>query len=167
MQIDIGKQLAFELTDEQIDKMWAFPAVRSRMAYIALRNVLMDSHAGQSRDKFNTEIEWRDASKAMAEKTLAAMMEGRVREKGTTPRVGSMSPLLAECVRMAKAAILPMQKDSSQMQKWAESFGIELGDGKAVLIEAIKRYSAKPAVQKLAQKNIDAKAALVTDDLVL
>lgn len=167
MQIDIGKALAFDLSDEQLDKMMTFPAVRDRVLYIGFRNILMDSHAGQSRDKFKTEIEWRDASKAVAEKTLAAMLAGKVREKGSTPRQSSLSPLVAEAMRLAKTVILPKQKDSSQMQKWAESFGIELGDGKAVLIEAIKRYAAKPEVEKLAQKNLDAKAALTTDDLEL
>jgi hypothetical protein len=172
LNVDIGKALAFDITPEQLDTLLSHEAVKSRIMYIGLRNILMDSHAGQSRDKFDTELLWRNASKAVAEKTLAAMLEGRVREKSTGVRASSLSPVMAEAIRLAKSVILPKQKDEVQMAKWAEAFGLELGNGSkeakhSVLIEAIKRYAAKPMTQELAQKNVDAKAALIVDDLDL
>lgn len=167
LHIEIGKALSFDITDEQLATLRSHPAVAERMDSIALRNILMDSHAGQARDKFDSDLAWRDGSKAVAEKTLAAMLEGKVREKSTSPRASAMTPVMAEAVRLAKSVILPKQKDAAQMSKWAIAFSMELGDGKSVLIEAIKRYAAKPSTQELAQKNIDAKAALVVDDLDL
>lgn len=170
LNVDIGKALAFDITPEQIETLLSHDAVKSRILYIGLRNILMDSHAGQSRDKFDSDLAWRDGSKAVAEKTLTAMLAGVVREKSSTPRTSAMTPLMAEAVRLAKGVILPKQKDTVQMAKWAISFELECktdDERKAVLIEAIKRYAAKPSTQELAQKNIDAKAALIVDDLDL
>lgn len=78
MHVDIGKALAFDISSEQFDQMLSHEASRDRIMYIALRNILMDSHASVKRDDFETEVEWRNESKAMAERTLAGLLTGEV-----------------------------------------------------------------------------------------
>jgi hypothetical protein len=78
MQVDIGKALAFDITPEQIEQMLSHETSRDRILYIGLRNILMDSHASAKRDDFNSEVEWRNESKAIAERTLAGLLAGEV-----------------------------------------------------------------------------------------
>lgn len=78
MHVDIGKALAFDFTPEQIETMLSHQASKDRILYIGLRNILMDSHASVKRDDFETEVEWRNESKAMAERALAGLLTGEV-----------------------------------------------------------------------------------------
>ena len=166
LHVDIGKQLAFDLDDAAIAQLESHEAVRNHMRYIALRNILMDCHASCKKEDYpNDEVTWRNNSKAMAEKKLAAMLAGEIRSNSSGPRVSSLSPIDAEARKLAKAIILPKQKDAAQIEKWAKSFNMtELKD---ILAEAIKRYAAKPETIATATANVAAAKALVTDDIDL
>ena len=152
MQVDIGKQLAFELTDENIVALAHHRNVHDHVWYIGLRNILMDSHASCKREDYpDDEIGWRNASKAMAEKKLAAMMLGEIRSNSSGPRVSSKNPVEAEALRLARVVVYAAAKAKGQTDK-------------AIIQAAIAKYAAKPETIATATANVAAKAALTIDD---
>ena len=151
LHIDIGKQLGFDIDDETYAKLFAHANVRAHVDYIGLRNILMDSHAGCKREDFDTEIEWRNASKAMSEKKFAAMLIGEVRANSSGPRMSSKSPIESEALRLARVVVYAAAKAKGQTDK-------------AIIQAAIAKYAAKPETIATATANVAAKAALTVDD---
>lgn len=107
MQVDIGKALAFDITPEQIEQMLSHETSRDRILYIGLRNILMDSHASAKRDDFDTEVEWRNESKAIAERTLAGLLAGEVmRRNARAPKADDFTNFARKYV----LTLLPKEK---------------------------------------------------------
>jgi hypothetical protein len=155
MQVDIGKQLAFNLSDADIVALAQNRNVHDHVWYIGLRNILMDSHASCKKEDFpDDEIGWRNASKAMAEKKLAALMVGEVRSNSSGPRASSLSPIDAECRRLARVAVIAA----------AKAKGIT---DKDKIAAAIAKYAAKPETIATATANVEAAKALQSDDIDL
>ena len=151
LNVDIGKQIGFELSDENMAALSAHENVKTHVWYIGLRNILMDSHASAKRELFEDEIAWRNASKAMAEKKLAAMLAGEIRANSSGPRMSSKSPIEAEALRLARVVVYAAAKAKGQTDK-------------AIIAAAIAKYAAKPETIATATANVAAKASLVVDD---
>ena len=151
LNVDIGKQIGFELTDENVQAIMAHDNVKNHVLYIGLRNILMDSHASAKRELFEDEIAWRNASKAMAEKKLAAMLAGEIRANSSGPRISSKSPVEAEALRLARVVVYAAAKAKGQTDK-------------AIIQAAIAKYAAKAETIATATANVAAKAALTVDD---
>lgn len=138
MQIDIGKALAFDITREQFAQMLSHEASHDRIMYIALRNILMDSHASAKRDDFATEIEWRNESKAIAERTLAGLLSGEVmRKNARTPKADDFTNF----ARRHVLGLLPKERRKAMM---------ELPDRGAAQLDAIfakNEEKLRPIVQ--------------------
>jgi len=155
MRVDIGKQLAFDLTDADIVALAHHRAVHDHVWYIGLRNILMDSHASCKRETYgDDEVTWRNNSKAMAEKKLAAMLAGEIRSNSSGPRVSSLSPIDAEARRLARVAVISAAKAKGVTDK-------------EKIAAAIAKYAAKPETIATATANVEAAKALVTDDIDL
>ena len=155
LHVDIGKQLAFDLDDAAIAQLESHEAVRNHMRYIALRNILMDCHASCKKEDYpNDEVTWRNNSKAMAEKKLAAMLAGEIRSNSSGPRVSSLSPIDAEARRLARVAVYAHAKAKGVTDK-------------EKIAAAIAKYAAKPETIATATANVEAAKALVTDDIEL
>ena len=155
LHVDIGKQLAFDISDENMAALLSHEAVKSHVLYIGLRNILMDSHASCKRETYgDDEITWRNNSKAMAEKKLAAMLAGEIRSNSSGPRVSSLSPIDAEARRLARVAVYAHAKAKGVTDK--EKIAV-----------AIAKYAAKPETIATATANVAAAKALVTDDIDL
>ncbi len=165
LNVDIGKAIGLEI---DIAKLQAHENVMAHVIKIGLRNILMDSHASCLAKDFKTELEWRDASKAMAEKKLAAMLLGEIRSNAGGVRATKADPITAEALRMARVVINQAKK--ANMEKWAKAFDLPnktIDDEKAIVAEAIRRYAAKPEIMAKAKAMVEAKGELVVDDLDL
>ena len=168
LHIEIGKCLAFDFTDEQVAIMKSHQLVADRLFELGLMNKVKDSHASCTRERFNSDIAWRDGSKAVAEKCVAALLRGEIRANGTGPRVSKANPIEAEALRLARVAVHGNKK--AKLVAWATSFGLPHGTiehDKAIVDEAIKRYAAKPSTVETATAIVAAKGEIVSDDLDL
>ena len=155
LHVDIGKQLAFDLDNQQVMDLIGHKNVHDHILYIGLRNILMDSHASCKRETYgDDEVTWRNNSKALAEKKLAAMLAGEIRSNSSGPRVSSLSPIDAECRRLARVAVIAVAKAKGIMDK-------------EKIAAAIAKYAAKPETIATATANVAAAKALVTDDIDL
>lgn len=151
LNVDIGKSLSFQFDDSQIVALSQHRNVLDHVWYIGLRNILMDSHASCKRDEFESEIQWRDASKAMAEKKLAAMMIGEIRANSSGPRASAKSPIESEALKLARVVVYAAAKAKGQTDK-------------AIIAKSIADYAARPKTIATATANVAAKTALVADD---
>lgn len=102
MLIDVGKGLSFEVSDEQFNQMLSHDRSRERIMYIAIRNIVMDSHASIKRDDFESEIEWRNESKAVAERTIAGLLSGEVMRRN------ARAPKADDFTNFARKEVLSM-----------------------------------------------------------
>ena len=173
LHIDIGKQLGFDIDDETYAKLFAHANVRAHVDYIGLRNILMDSHASAKRELFEDEIAWRNASKAMAEKKLAAMLAGEIRANSSGPRMSSKSPIEQEAIKLARVYILGKLREKPEL---IESYRLALKcpaeySEKEVKNVAIHARAQRPDVIATATANVKAASELIaaqsTDDLGL
>lgn len=152
LHVDIGKQLAFDIDPALLTK---HQNVIDHVMYIGLRNILMDSHASCKRELYgDDEIGWRNASKAMAEKKLAAMLAGEIRANSSGPRVSSLSPIDAEARRLARVAVYAHAKAKGVTDK-------------EKIAAAVAKYAAKPETIATATANVEAAKALQSDDIDL
>ena len=150
MQIDIGKALAFDITHDQFAEMLTHEASRDRIMYIALRNILMDSHASVKRDDFETEVAWRNESRAAAERTLAGLLSGEVmRKNARAPRVDDFTNF----ARRHVLSLLPKEK-RKELAETADK-GMAYVDA----IFAKNEAKLRPVVQKLLDEAIAAAKA--------
>lgn len=170
MIINIGKEIDFAVDRAAIEK---HPASVDHIWKIGLRNILMDSHASIKRDDYADNAEgkadWQEASRSMAGKKLTALMTGDVRTNAIV-RLAKASPLEQEARRISRDVIMPKAKNTAQLDKWAKSFNLPnatTDDMKAVLLEAVKRYAAKPETLEKAQAVLDVKSSIVADDVEL
>jgi hypothetical protein len=165
ININIGKAIGLAI---DLEKLQLKTQVMDHVIAIGLRNILMDSHASCRSEDFKTEFDWREASKAMAEKKLAAMMAGEIRSNGGGVRASKADPITAEALRMARVVIHQAKK--ANLGKWAKAFDLPnktTDDEKAIVAEAVKRYAAKPEIMAKAKAMVEAKGDLIVDDLDL
>jgi hypothetical protein len=165
ININIGKAIGLEI---DIVKLQAHANVMEHIVAIGLRNILMDSHASCKAEDFKTELDWRECSKAIAEKKLAAMLNGEIRSNGGGVRATKADPVTSEALRMARVVINQAKK--ANLDKWAKAFDLSnktIDDEKAIVAEAIRRYAAKPEIMAKAKAMVEAKGELVIDDLDL
>lgn len=79
INFDAGKNVAFNLTAEQITQLLGHANVHQHIVMIGLKNILQDCHASIVREDFATEDEWIKAKREKAELKLGAMMTGDIR----------------------------------------------------------------------------------------
>lgn len=143
MLVNIGKGIELDVDTTKLNE-----AVKAHVEYIGLRNILMDSHAGVTAEKSeNVEA----ASRAMAEKKLAAMYAGEVRSVGT--RTGD--PVKAEAIRLA----------SDQIKAAARKAGKKVSsiDAAALRAAAVALVEKTPAITELARKRVAEAKTVDTD----
>lgn len=165
LNINIGKAIGLEI---DLAKLQAHDNVMTHVVAIGLRNILMDAHASCLAKDFKSELEWRAASKAMAEKKLSAMLAGEIRSNAGGVRATKADPIMAEALRMARVVIHQAKK--ANMVKWAKAFDLPnktIDEEKAIVAEAVRRYANKPEILAKAKANVEANGELVVDDLDL
>ncbi len=165
--VDIGKGIQL---DVDVDSLKTRDAVFGHVVYIGLRNILMDSHAGVKRDECESDADYRAKSRAIAEKKLAAMMEGTLRAKGAgTQRASAADPVTAEALREARVFVgkkaKGWEKGTDSAIAWltaiADKIGHELpdepngNDWKELVAAAIAYRAAKPESIATAQKIVE------------
>lgn len=101
LDLDCGKHVAFNLTEEQVKTLLGHDNVMQYVAHIGLKNILQDSHASVVRDDFKTDEEWIAAKRAKAELKLGALMNGEVR----TSR-GERAPRVDDFTNFARKFVL-------------------------------------------------------------
>jgi hypothetical protein len=106
MDIQIGKGITIDADLAKLGFPGQLSTVAAHVAYIGLRNMLMDSHAGITTD----EPDYQDKARAVAEKKLKAMYNGEVRVTGA--REGD--PVRAEAKRLAVAMIHAQAKKAGR-----------------------------------------------------
>lgn len=167
INVEIGKALTVTVTDEQLATLAKVPAIHDHVWKIGLRNILMDSHAGQKRELFETEQLWREASRAIAMKKFEAMLRGEIRANSGAPRAPKLDPIAAEALRLARVFILgKLRENESLLESYRTA--LKLGtdaDEKAIKAAAIAARAAKPEVIETARANIESAAKIATDDL--
>lgn len=146
MKVNIGKDIELDVDVERL----GFPpeamlsAVARHVVYLGLRNPLMDSHAGITKD----EEDFVAKSRATAEKKLAAMYAGEIRVAGT--REGD--PVRAEAKRLA---VKHVEKSIRKAGKKVEDYERKTITEKALTI--IDQF------MDVARKNVEATKALDID----
>lgn len=150
MIIDVGKGLSFEVSDEQFNQMLSHERSRERIMYISIRNIVMDSHAGVKRDDFESEIDWRNESKAVAERTLAGLLSGEVMRRN------ARAPKADDFTNFARKHVLSLLSKEKR-KELAES----ADKGAAYLDAVFAKNEAKlrPIVQKTLDEAIAAAKA--------
>ena len=157
LDVNIGKALLLSFDDETVEKLLSFPTVKDHILCIGLRNILMDAHSAcKAEDYPNDEIGWRNASKAMAEKKLAAMLTGVARSNsGTTVVRLPSDPVGAEAMREARVfygkRTMGWEKNKAEPRAFIAALGAALelpftapNEVKALIAQAIARRAAKP-----------------------
>lgn len=146
MEVSIGKGITMTVDTDKLGLV-TDSAVGEHIAYIGLRNILMDSHAGVTSD----EADYVAKSRAIAEKKLAALYAGEVRTVGT--REGD--PVKAEAMRLAVAAIEAMLKKAGRKPKDVD---------KAKLRESAKQYLDRhPELTETARARVEQAKSVTTD----
>lgn len=164
MKVKIGKGIELDVDTERLMRQ---PAVWEHIVYLGLRNRLMDSHASAKRDDYDSDASYVAASKAMAEKTLAGMFEGKMRTNVGTTR--TFDPVEQAALRMARTFVYSraMAKDKATwFAAWSKATGLPFGtedEIKALKAEAIKRRAANAEVVAAAKAEVEAESALVVD----
>lgn len=147
MDINIGSGLVIPVD------VTALPAnAQEHVAYIGLRNILMDSHASVTKEDYTKEgvfdsTGYLAAKRAMADKKLAAMLAGDIRAVsiGTVVRG---DPVRTEAIEIAL--------DMTIKGAWRKA-GKKV-DAKAMRAEAIRLVETNPAYRHLAQGRVDKRA---------
>lgn len=154
MLLNIGKGLQFDIPEDAWKRMLSHDAVKDHCIYIGAKNILTDCHASVVRTDFESDKDWQDAKLALVNKKWAAMLEGDIRANSGTVRQSSLSPIDAECRRLARIAVLSV----------AKAKGIT---DKEKIAAAIAKYAAKPETIATATANVEAAKALQSDDIDL
>jgi hypothetical protein len=110
---------------------------------IGLRNILMDSHAGVTVEKFGDD--YVNESRKVAETKLTALYAGEVRTAGTR----TSDPVKAEAMKIATGKVKTAAK------KAGESY-----DAKQIRAMAESLVAKVPAITELAKKNVAENRAL-------
>lgn len=144
MDINIGKGITLAVDAN------ALPAeAMAHVVYIGLRNVLMDSHAGVTRETDGDS--YVENSRATAEKKLAALMAGQVRVAGT--REGD--PVRAEAIRIATGQIMTAWR---KVKKPGQKI-----DPTKLRAMAVEFVAKKPELMELAAKRVAEAKAIEAD----
>lgn len=107
LNLDCGKSVAFNLTEDDVAKLAAHPEVVQYVWHIGLKNILQDSHAPVTREKYESDDAWIQAKRDRASLKLGALMNGDVRTQ-TRER----APTVDDFTAMARKVILEsMSKD--------------------------------------------------------
>lgn len=148
MIIDVGKGLTFDISDEQFEQMMSHERSRDRIKYVALRNIIMDSHASVKRDDFESEIDWRNESKAVAERTVAGLLSGEVMRRN------ARAPKADDFTNFARKHIIGLLKEKAKTNDKIAKLVKEMPDlpdkGVSILDAMFAKNEAKlrPIVQK-------------------
>lgn len=181
LTIEIGKGLNVAVTEAQVDTLLKNEATRVHMVRVALRNTLMDCHAGIKREDYAAgdegTAEWRKDSLAKSMAKFEAMLRGEVRAAVRGPRVSS-DPVEAEAMREARTFFYGKARGWEKGDEKAKAFLTKLaaaldvdtantGWEKIALDDAIKLRAAKPESIAAAKAIVEAKASLNvnTEDL--
>lgn len=79
INFDAGRNVAFDLSAEDVTKLLAHADVHKHLVMIGLKNVVQDSHASVVREDFESDEAWIEAKRAKAGMKLAALMNGELR----------------------------------------------------------------------------------------
>lgn len=134
MNVNIGKGIALDIDTAKI------PAnVMDHVVMIGLRNILMDSHAGITKETHPDNAARTDAAKGVAMKKLDAMLAGELRTAGT--RTGAADSVGKEMERLAKLAVTNAVRAK----------GVKLADVKDRVAGWVNAYVAKHEADLRAQ----------------
>jgi ribosome recycling factor len=159
MLIDVGKGLSFDVSDEQFAQMLSHERSKERIMYISIRNIVMDSHASVKRDDFESEIDWRNESKAVAERTLAGLLSGEVMRRN------ARAPKVDDFTNFARKHIIGLLKEKAKTDDKIAKLVKEMPDlpdkGVSLLDAMFAKNEAKlrPIVQKTLDEAIAAAKA--------
>ena len=140
-QVNIGKNITIDVDFAALPE-----AALAHVLYIGAQNILMDSHASITKESNPNDMA--EAAMAMAEKKLAALMAGDIRQRTFGTRGDAVK---ARAVVIALRHVKPVKGADGKV------------DPKATRAEALKRVAANPAFTALAQKQIDEEKALGID----
>jgi len=76
---DAGKNVAFELSAEQVTQLIGHANVHQHVFMIGLKNILQDCHASITREDYESDEAWIAAKREKAMLKLGAMMNGELR----------------------------------------------------------------------------------------
>lgn len=93
MDVNIGKDIIITVDTTALPQ-----TALDHVLYIGLRNILMDAHASATLEKHPVRDDMIAASRALAEKKLAALMSGVVR---AAPTARTSDPVMARARKMA------------------------------------------------------------------
>lgn len=99
LNLDCGKSVAFNLTEEQVETLLGHEDVARHIVAIGLKNILQDSHASVTRDGFATDDEWVQAKRDRASLKLGDMMAGLLRaQRAARPKVDDFTNVARKLV---------------------------------------------------------------------
>lgn len=152
MKIAIGKGIEMDVDTSKLGFGELSPdTAGGHVVYIGLRNILMDSHAGITKD----EADYVDKSRATAEKKLAALYAGEVRTVGT--REGD--PVKAEAMRLATEAVRTMLRKAGRKMSNV--------DPKSLREAATQYLDRHPELIETAKARVEQAKSVTTDDVNL
>lgn len=170
MQINIGKGLKLDVETAKLSG-----EVLDHVLAIGLRNILMDCHAGITKDKFPDDYEAKSREKA--EEKLAAMYAGDIRKARASGGV-SRDPVKAEALRLAAAfvrQIFAKRKDGWKIidkdswiaikSHYASDFDLTNPDGMEALFDFLVDLKAEDAeviaaAERIVEQRASAKATV-------
>ena len=151
MLVNIGKDIELDVDVSKLGFTDALTDVEAHVAYIGLRNILMDSHASVTAEKVgdgNVKAE----SLAIAQKKLDALYNGELRT--LTIRTGD--PVKREAIRLVVLAL--KAKDVKEGRKTDEKAN------KALARELIEKADTNNKFMVRARANVEAEKALEIED---
>lgn len=147
LNLDCGKNVAFNLDEEQVAKLASFPAVVEYVWRIGLKNILQDSHASVTRDGYDSDEAWIAAKRDRASLKLGALMIGDVRQSR-----GERAPKVDDFTNFARKYILSILSKEKRKEL------AEMEDkGAATLDEMFAKNEEK--LRPLVQAKLDAAIA--------
>lgn len=142
MRVNIGKDIELDVDVSRFNA-----AVVDHVMYIGLRNILMDSHAGDTREAHGDR--YREEAEKTALDKLAAMYNGEIRVAGTR----SSDPVKSQMRALAVAHAKKVLRASGRKFKDIKS--------EEITAEANKILAKnEEALRKVAEKMVKAAAAL-------
>lgn len=170
LTIDCGKGLALPLTEKDIATLLRHKNVRDHILIKLGTTTLVDCHASIVAKDFKTEIEWRNAAKAVLENKFAAMLRGEITTKGHGPRASKADPIAAEALRLARVTIGKIASDDIKFAALAKAAKMPFASSderKALIAECVRRESIKPSIIELARQNVEGVKTIASDGLDL
>ncbi len=122
--LDVGKSIQFTVTEDGIAGLMTHKDALHHVLMIGLKNLVQDSHASIKREDFETEDEWKAASRAKAELKLGAILSGDIRVSR-----GESKPKVDDFTGMARKIVLSTLKPERKKELAAmEDKGVAMLD---------------------------------------